>query len=173
MLTCSTHKSYLDRQFPAPSVLQPSETWRDNVQLAQSLHMPCFLSFFMTPKHSFSLQTPGENRKVSTTSRRLALQRKSHQRQNVMKRLKRNTTRHHDLHGVPWSRGKDGFFGWLSITRGRRHVSAAFGMCINNYWKIVIVSCNKNVTLDDIRDQLGIFQGISMPYLYIVFMIPQ
>lgn len=67
MLTCSTHKSYLDRQFPAPSVLQPSETWRDNVQLAQSLHMPCFLSFFMTPKHSFSLQTPGENRKVSTT----------------------------------------------------------------------------------------------------------
>ena len=66
MLTCSTHKSYLDRQFPAPSVLQPSETWRDNVQLAQSLHMPCFLSFFMTPKHSFSLQTPGENRKVTT-----------------------------------------------------------------------------------------------------------
>ena len=119
-----------------------------------------FLVFFHDTKTLVFTPNSRENRKVSTTSRRLALQRKSHQRQNVMKRLKRNTTRRHDLHGVPWSRGKDGFFGWLSITRGRRHVSAAFGMCINNYWKIVIVSCNKNVTLDDIRDQLGIWGNL-------------
>lgn len=128
MLTCSTHKSYLDRQFPAPSVLQPSETWRDNVQLAQSLHMPCFLSFFHDTKTLVFTPNSRENRKVSTTSRRLALQRKSHQRQNVMKRLKRNTTRRHDLHGVPWSRGKDGFFGWLSITRGRRHFRSVWNV---------------------------------------------
>ena len=56
--------------------------------------------------------------------------------------------------------------------QGVGDTSAAFGMCINNYWKIVIVSCKKTwpwmiyVTSSE-------SEGISMPYLYIVFMIPQ
>lgn len=119
-----------------------------------------FLVFLHDTKTLVFTPNSRENRKVSTTSRRLALQRKSHQRQNVMKRLKRNTTRRHDLHGVPWSRGKDGFFGWLSITRGRRHFRSVWNVYILNQLANRNCKLQKNVTLDDIRDQLGIWGNL-------------
>lgn len=125
----------------------------------------------MTPKHSFSLQTPGKTGKFRRLHDDLLCKGRA-TRGRTWWRGSRGTQR-----GAMTSMGSPGVVVKTDSSdgfplQGVGDTSAAFGMCINNYWKIVIVSCKKTwpwmiyVTSSE-------SEGISMPYLYIVFMIPQ
>ena len=163
MLTCSTHKSYLDRDsfqlHQSYNLLKHGEIMC-NLHKVSICHVSCLFSWHQNTR--FHSKLPGKPESFDDFTTTCFAKEEPPEAE----RDEEAQEEHNEAPWPPWNSpgvvvktdSSDGF-----PLQGVGDTSAAFGMCINNYWKIVIVSCKKTwpwmiyVTSSE-------SEGISMPY---------